>query len=347
MPTRLRLRVLGQGDIARISNGPNQLCRCQYATVTATTPAAPIEHMTTPVAPIQLHPTSQPPSYRSPEARRSQLLREYVSLLNTTPLFIVFQHNNLKANEWVGIRRELTAALKKLDEAEIASGRPENAISSAIKLEIIRTNMFEPALRVSEYYQPPPPPNAPEANDPTLQTSSPRANASPSSADKAYTHALSRQAYEAASRAKGNHPLTPLLAGPIALLTFPTVSPQYLKAALQILSPQGPKFPAPTRRANPGYWDNAVQDGLKKLMLLGARVEGKVIDNAGTKWVGTIDGGIDGLRAQLVSMLQSFGGGVTGALESASRNLYFTMEGRKNMLEEQEKPAEGAKDNAS
>lgn len=76
------------------------------------------------------------------------------------------------------------------------------------------------------------------------------------------------------------------------------------------------------------------------MMLLGARVEGKVFDTEGTKWVGGIEGGIDGLRSQLVAMLQGVSVSLTGALEGASKSLYFTVEGRRMDMEEKEKPAE-------
>jgi hypothetical protein len=72
-------------------------------------------------------------------------------------------------------------------------------------------------------------------------------------------------------------------------------------------------------------------------MLLGARVESKVFDLDGTKWVGSIQGGMDGLRGQLVAMLQGVGAGITNALEGASRSLYFTMESRRTVLEDEEK----------
>jgi len=39
------------------------------------------------------------------------------------------------------------------------------------------------------------------------------------------THALSESAYRAALSQKGKHLLTTLLAGPVVILTFPTVSP--------------------------------------------------------------------------------------------------------------------------
>jgi hypothetical protein len=123
----------------------------------------------------------------------------------------------------------------------------------------------------------------------------------------------------------------------LAVVAFPTVSPQHLAAVLRILSPSA-DFPAPKRKANPDYHSPEVQGGLAKLMLLGARVEGKVFDIEGTKWVGGIEGGIDGLRAQLVHMLQGVGGSLTSALEGASRSLYFTVESRRLDMEEKENP---------
>lgn len=73
-------------------------------------------------------------------------------------------------------------------------------------------------------------------------------------------------------------------------------------------------------------------------MLLGARVEGRVFDGEGVRWVGGIEGGMGGLRSQLVGMLGSVGAGVTGALEGVGRGIYFTLEGRRRMLEEEQKP---------
>lgn len=84
-----------------------------------------------------------------------------------------------------------------------------------------------------------------------------------------------------------------------------------------------------------------MQVGLQKLMLLGARVEGRVFDNEGGRWVGGLEGGMGGLRARLVGMLSGVGAGITGTLESASRNLYLTMEGRRRMMEDEEKAKDG------
>jgi ribosomal protein L10 len=258
--------------------------------------------------------------------------------LQTTPLIIFFQHSNLKATEWVSIRRELASALRKLDAQLAAQGKPrEDLIGEFVKLQVIKTNMFEPALRIAEYFKPGSPDAQAQAQ---AHQEGGGGGASPVSVssekeDPSLTHALSVAAYHASQAHRNEHVLTPLLAGNVAILTFPTVSPVYVKTAFSILAPQPGVFAAPTRRANPLYHEPAVQDGLKKLMLLGARIDGQVFDMEGTRWVGGIEGGIDGLRAQLVGMLQGFGAGVVQVLESGSRAVWWTMEGRRKMLEEE------------
>jgi len=226
---------------------------------------------------------------------------------------LLFQHNNLKSNEWVALRRELTKALRKVDESRAAAGHA--AEEGGIKIQIIQTGIFSAALKIVEFY------------DPTAV----------SMKETDVTHTLSEAAHVAISKSRNSHDLEPLLAGPLAVVTFPNVSPEHLKAALTILSPSAPQYPAPTRKANPGWHDPAVQSGLQKMIMLGARVEGKVFDIDGTKWVGGIEGGLDGLRAQLVYLLQNIGGNLTNTLESAGRSLYFTVEGRRTMLEEEAK----------
>ena len=79
-----------------------------------------------------------------------------------------------------------------------------------------------------------------------------------------------------------------------------------------------------------------MQAGLQKLLLLGARVEGKVFDQEGTRWVGGIEGGIEGLRAQLVHLLSSAGASITGALEGVGKSLWLTVEGRRDMMEKED-----------
>lgn len=294
-----------------------------YATASAAIASSP-SHPVLPISPppTRTYPKTQPPSRKPAEFRKSQLLRQYASLLRSAPLILLFQHNNLKANEWSGIRRELNAALAKVDAAEVAAGKAPLNLAQGVKIQIIETGLFGAALKVVEYYHP----------EPQLQ---------PGTAN--LTHVLSQAAHDAVANIKMKHELAPLLAGPLALLTFPTVSPIHMKAALSILSPSAPLFPAPTRRASPGWHDAGVQSGIQKLMLLGARVEGKVFDAEGTKWVGSIEGGLDGLRGQLVAMLQSLGAGVTNTLESAAKNLYYTVESRRTMMEDEEKGPEVVK----
>lgn len=225
---------------------------------------------------------------------------------------LIFQHNNLKTYEWMLVRRELDTALRSIDGSLPPSSPP---LADSIKIQIIQTRIFQAALLVVEHFRPEQFPSSPEA----------------------FTHALSSTARYAGISKKNLHPLTPLLAGPLAVVSFPTVSPLHLKAVLSILAPHPPLFAAPTRRARPGYHDPRTQNGLQKLLLLGARVEGKVFDTDEVRWVGGIEGGMEGLRAQLVGMLAGVGAGVTGLLESTSRSLYFTLEGRRGMLEDEVK----------
>jgi large subunit ribosomal protein L10 len=248
---------------------------------------------------------------------------------------LIFQHNNVKAVEWMSIRRELAIALKKIDAERVAAG--QEPIADQIRIQVIQTNIFASALKVVEFFTPSELPTD-HSTDPRTPTSARVPLTGNKVDDEHFTHGLSRHAYEVANNRKLKHDLEPLLSGPLAVVAFPQVSPQHLKSVLQILAPSAPNFPAPKRKANPDYYEPAVQSGLQKLMLLGARVEGKVFDLEGTKWVGSIPGGIDGLRASLVQMLQGIGGSLTSALEGASRSLYFTVESRRMDMEEKENP---------
>ncbi|KAI1090977.1 hypothetical protein F5B19DRAFT_461191 [Rostrohypoxylon terebratum] len=269
--------------------------------------------------PADYVPPTQPPSARPPEARKSQLLRLYISLIRSTPLVLFFQHSNLTFVEWTAVRRELQAALDKVPLPAVGpdGGVPIN-IAENIDLQVVRSRIFSTALKITEFYHP--------------EEHKGKSNA--------YTHDLSPTAYETISKAKVDEnssygQISPLLTGPVAALTFPTVSPAHLAAAISVLAPSPPAFPAPNRKKNPGYYEPIAQSGLQKLILVGGRIEGKVFDNDGVKWVGGIEGGIDGLRAQLVSMLQNAGLGLTTALEGHSKGLWLALESRRTQLEEE------------
>jgi len=264
---------------------------------------------------------------------------------------VIFQHNNIKATEWAGIRRELHSALRKVDDELAKNGDYGHVGSSGVHLQVVQTGIFASALRVVEFWDPNFGTEAFGTSATTsgigsqTATSTNAKNSTSHAQPPPFRHGLSHEAWLATGkRTKKNlerkHGFEPLLSGPLALLTFPSVTPQHLNAALSILSPN-PQFPAPKRKTNPGYHEKPVQDGLQKLMLLGARVEGKVFDVEGARWVGAIEGGLDGLRAQLVSMLSGVGVGITSTLETASRSLWLTVEGRRGMLEEEQKGASG------
>ncbi|KAI2780542.1 hypothetical protein F4815DRAFT_469457 [Daldinia loculata] len=268
-------------------------------------------------------PPTQPPSARRPDQRKSQLLRSYTALLRSTPLILFFQHNNLTAIEWAAIRRELRAALAKVPTPVVGPGDSSSIpvdISSSIELQVLRTRIFNVAFKVVEFF------------DADAQKSK----------SNAYTHDLSSTAYEAINQAaaavdesSAYAQVAPLLVGPVAAITFPAVSPAHLAAVLSVLAPSPPAFPAPSRKKNPGYYDITAQSGLQKLLLVGGRIEDRVFDDQGVRWVGGIEGGVDSLRAQLVAMLQSAGLGLTTALEGHSKGLWLALEGRRTQLEEE------------
>lgn len=337
MPPRIHLRP--RAIHVRILNPSYTRQTCAFASLaTATTPAPPIEQTVRAVPPVLRYPPTQPPSHKPADVRKTQLHRQYQSLLKSSPLLLIFQHNSVTAVEWMSIRRELKSALQKVDAERQKNGLEGPGIAQDIRLQVIQTGIFKSALRVVEFFNPEEDTigHAQHPTDPATPTSAKVPQTINSPHDPRFTHGLSRRAWEVSSKKNLKLQLEPILSGPLLVCSFPSVSPQHLKTVLSILSPST-DFPAPKRRTNPDYYEPAVQNGIQKLMLLGARVEGKVFDVEGTKWVGGIEGGIDGLRAQLVAILQGVGGGVTRALEGAGRSLYFTVEARKLDMEEKEK----------
>jgi ribosomal protein L10 len=278
---------------------------------------------TTIFEPTPTHHPTQPPSFRRPDARRSQLLRQYVALLRSSPLMLIFQHSCVKANEFKAVRRELRAALRRVDDANGTD------LADYIRLQVIRTGIMDVAMRITTFHDP--------AVAAPAEGGALAAGAAP---PLLHTHALSAAAREAVTRTRRKHGFERLLEGPVGILTAPQLSTEHLRAALSLLFPSR-DFPAPKRRANPGYHDPEVQAAVPKLMLLAARVEGRALDADAVRWVGGIDGGIAGLRAQLAAMLQGAGAGLVSTLEAQGRSLYLTVEGRRAMLEE-EKPDGGA-----
>ncbi|KAM0200364.1 hypothetical protein ACHAPA_004910 [Fusarium lateritium] len=277
--------------------------------------------------PIDQAPATKPPSARPVETRKSQLIRTYTSLLRTTPLILFFQHSNLTAVEWAAVRRELKKALGAVPKPNAIPGTEPVDITPLVQLQVVRTNMLRVALKVVEFYDP----DTAAASETTMRT-----------VRGPVVHDLSAAAYDAIKNAEvpedSNYAqIEPVLVGPVAALILPAVSPAHVAAALSVLAPVSGKFPAPTRKKNPGYHDPVCQAGLSKLLLVGGRVEGKIFDQSGINWVGGIEGGLDGLRAQLVAMLQGAGLGITSTLEGGSRSLWLALEGRKGQLEDEAK----------
>ncbi|KAK5634495.1 hypothetical protein RRF57_010208 [Xylaria bambusicola] len=296
-----------------VAQNTSRVASRQYATAGSPVPLAGLR------LPDDYIPPTQPPSARRPEQRKAQLLRSYTAMLRSTPLMLFFQHNNLTAVEWAAVRRELRAALAGVPPPVAGlDGTVPTDITSSIQLQVLHTRMFSIACKIVDYFK------AEEHADKS----------------NAYTHDLSKTAYETIKGVTVDDSSTygqisPLIIGPVAALTFPSVSPAHLAAVLKVLAPSPPAFPAPSRKKNPGYYDPIAQSGFQKLILVGGRIENKTFDNDGVKWVGGIEGGLDGLRAQLVHLLQTAGLGLTTALEGHSKGLWLALEGRRTQLEEE------------
>ncbi|OAA39145.1 hypothetical protein NOR_06405 [Metarhizium rileyi] len=267
--------------------------------------------------------TTKPASARPIDTRKSQLIRTYTSLLRTTPLMLFFQHSNLTAVEWAAVRRELKKAINAVPCYSQPFASSHGDLLSRMQLKVMRTNMLSVALRIVEFHNT-------DASKNVLPAQL--------AGQGQLAHDLSEIAYKSICETpipadSAFAQLQPLMVGPLAVLVLPAVSPDHLSAALSVLSPVSGMFPAPTRRRSPGYHDPVCQNGLAKLLLVGGRIEGKVFDQAGVNWVGSLEGGINALRAQLVNTLQGAGLGVTGALEGVSRSIWFALENRRHQLD--------------
>ncbi|KAJ4307455.1 hypothetical protein N0V94_009722, partial [Neodidymelliopsis sp. IMI 364377] len=155
MPPRIHIRPRTLRLRASCSATPvSRIASANYASVAAVqaTPAPSISTGARPAAPIVLYPPTQPPSHKRPEERKTQLHRQYQSLLKSSPLLLIFQHNNVKAVEWMSIRRELAIALRKIDAERMAAG--QEPLADQVKIQVIQTNIFASALKVVEFFTP-------------------------------------------------------------------------------------------------------------------------------------------------------------------------------------------------
>ncbi|KAF3080938.1 hypothetical protein TWF102_008817 [Orbilia oligospora] len=126
---------------------------------------------------------------------------------------------------------------------------------------------------------------------------------------------------------RGSHPMEALLVGPVGVIQFPTVSPPHILAVLNLLFPEKATFKKGT--------DPLFISGVSKMLLLGAKVDkvgGQTIDTAALKHITNL-GDLPTLRGQLLGLMQSAGAGLVATLQSPSKALWVTMEGRRKMLD--------------
>lgn len=255
-------------------------------------------------APVVRRALTQPESHKTALARKTQLHRSYLSLIRSSPLLLIFQHNNLRAIEWTALRRELRNATNK-----IASDGGE--LAALTKITLIRSALFSSALRVAEGFD----------------------KAHPKESGLAGT---SKEAYAQTLHLRDELPLNALLTGPTATLSFPVVSPPHLKVVLDIM------FPAKGHKR--GLDPLAVSGLQKLVLLgarvdghvAGGRIgEGRVLDGDQVRLVSGLKG-IEDMRGELAAILQSVGGGeLVRSLGSVGLGIVRTVEGRRKIMEEE------------
>ncbi|KYK55923.1 ribosomal protein YmL11 precursor, mitochondrial [Drechmeria coniospora] len=236
---------------------------------------------------------------------------------------VFFQHSNLTAVEWAAVRRELRKAIAVVPLSTSCSNTEPLELCQRVQLQVLRTNMLDVALRIVEFH-------CPKVMRGLGSTVHPPQGL--------MIHDLSRAAYDAIRTvdtlpSSAYTQIEPLMTGPVAALVMPVVSPAHLAAALSVLAPVPGKFPPPTRTTTPGYYDPACQSGLAKLVLIGGRIEGKILDQVGVNWVAGINGGLGELYSRLINLLKGTGPSVTRALDYRSQNLWLTLNGRQSQLE--------------
>merc|ERR1712000_647461 len=117
---------------------------CEYAAR-----AEAVKMVSDPRFPPEHLPKTKPPSARPVETRKTQMIRAYTSLLRSTPLMLFFQHNNLTAVEWTAVRRELGKAIRVVSTPSLSVD-----ISDDIRLQVVRTNMLNVAMKIVEFHDP-------------------------------------------------------------------------------------------------------------------------------------------------------------------------------------------------
>lgn len=203
----------------------------------------------------------------------------------------------------MAIRRELAAVLAKVD-----AGLPEGEkLGRFIGITTVDTALLGVTMRIADRAAP---------------------------GGKLWTHGTSPEAAARGKKLKRNYKLAPLLVGPLAVLTFPRLSPPHISAAMDMM------FPVKRGPAKKGF-DPAATAGLQKCFLLGARVQERpvgmqrALDDGGIRWLSGLKT-VEEMRGEIVSLLQTVGGGeLVRALESVAISLGRTVEGRRMILEEE------------
>ncbi|KAH8154789.1 uncharacterized protein LAJ45_01320 [Morchella importuna] len=261
---------------------------------------ASIAHAPAAAPPIARRAATQPESHKAASTRKTQLHRTYLSLIRSSPLLIIFQHNNLRAVEWSALRRELKNALTKLD----AASAPLTTIN------LVRPALFSSVLRVAEGFD----------------------------KEHRFDNGLagtSKEAYKSTLHLKETLDLHPLLTANVATLSMPVVAPAQLKLILELMFPEKRSKKGLDPLALSGLQKLVLLGARVDGHVAGGRIgEGRVLDGDQLRALSQLKS-VEEMRGELAAILQSVGGGeLVRSLGSVGLTLTRTVDGRRKMLEE-------------
>lgn len=126
-----------------------------------------------------------------------------------------------------------------------------------------------------------------------------------------FTHGLLRRTREIAGKEKHKLNLGAIVSSPLAIVVFADIAPQYNETVLSLLP-----------LSKPAFWHRACSTRqFLQSIILGASAECKVYNASKMFGFGGVGSEIDGLRAQLIHMLQGAGGSLTSPFECTSNGL--------------------------
>ncbi|KAJ8608638.1 hypothetical protein MRB53_039522 [Persea americana] len=264
---------------------------------------------------IQTHHPLQPPSLKPAQLRKSQLLRAYVSLLRSSAARSSSSSTPTSSHQ-NGSASDASSPERSTKPARVLLRR-------RVRLTAVQGAVFGAAIRIAEFAR-----KNPGMSDERAYALSEAVVQRDTAVE---VRARQAPACTACAARRPDRGVVVSVGGYSAAGCGVADIGRRCRVG-QVLE----RSPAPKRKDAPGLYEPGTQNGLAKLMLLGARVEDKVLDGAGARWVGWL------ARCRRSSrtaggIVTRIGMGLVGTLEGQRNSLYLTLEGRRMAMEDEAK----------